>query len=234
MHLYTHTLEGRIPRVFLDASPPRGYVYPRGHRHISNARSRAFQRRSVPWRTPAHETPNGREPSHLCDLRPRFKTAVCALAFPRVVEPGWSRWRSLVREYLLPSVFLSSAASHFLSLSLFLSRSAQRIENAWARLCGYWWFLWFRLVGWTTICRVFLVLGYYTYTIMVVIGSTRFREQSKGSLLVLRCVCCYAAKVLFSRSRYLHMFAYGLRIVPFICLIVKADTSLFRARARSL
>lgn len=86
--LYIHTLEGRIPRVFLDASPPRGYVYPRGHRHISNARSRAFQRRSVPWRTPAHETPNGREPSHLCDLRPRFKTAVCALAFPRVVEPG--------------------------------------------------------------------------------------------------------------------------------------------------
>lgn len=42
--------------------------------------------------------------------------------------------------------------------------------------------------GRTTICRVFLVLGYYTYTIMVVIGSTRFREQSKGSLLVLRCV----------------------------------------------
>lgn len=155
MHLYTHTLEGRIPRVFLDASPPRGYVYPRGHRHISNARSRAFQRRSVPWRTPAHETPNGREPSHLCDLRPRFKTAVCALAFPRVVEPGWSRWRSLVREYLLPSVFLSSAASHFLSLSssLVARRGSKMRERAPLRL------LVVPLVpfGRTTICRVFLV-----------------------------------------------------------------------------
>lgn len=144
MHLYTHTLEGRIPRVFLDASPPRGYVYPRGHRHISNARSRAFQRRSVPWRTPAHETPNGREPSHLCDLRPRFKTAVCALAFPRVVEPGWSRWRSLVREYLLPSVFLSSAASHFLSLSssLVARRGSKMRERAFAVIGGSFGSVW--------------------------------------------------------------------------------------------
>lgn len=67
-------------------------------------------------------------------------------------------------------------------------------------------------------------------------GGDRFDEVSRAKqrFSVGITLCCYAAKVLFSRSRYLHMFAYGLRIVPFICLIVKADTSLFRARARSL
>lgn len=134
-----------------------------------------------------------------------------------------------MREYLLPSVFLSSAASHFLSVSSSLVARRGSKMRVFAVIGGSFGSVWTN-----DDLPIFLVLGYYTYTIMVVIGSTRFREQSKGSLLVLRCVCCYAAKVLFSRSRYLHMFAYGLRIVPFICLIVKADTSLFRARARSL
>lgn len=94
---------------------------------------------------------------------------------------------------------ISSLPSSFLrphpTFSLFLSRSAQRIENAWARA--------FAVIGgsfgsvWTNDdLPIFLVLGYYTYTIMVVIGSMRFREQSKGSLLVLRCVVtrqkCYS------------------------------------------
>ena len=87
-------------------------------------------------RTPAHKTPspNGRESRRIYAISGhglRRQSAVCALAFPRVVEPGWSRWRSLVREYLLLSVFLSSAASR--SLSPFLSLRVCN-ENAWAPL----------------------------------------------------------------------------------------------------
>ena len=81
----------RIPRVFLDATPPRGYVYPRGHRHISNARSRAFQRTSVASHTCTQNSvpEREREPSHLCDLRPRFKTAVCSLC-PGIPAGRWT------------------------------------------------------------------------------------------------------------------------------------------------
>lgn len=59
-----------------------------------------------------------------------------------------------------------------------------------ARLCGYWWFLWFRLVGWTNDdLSSFPSLGYYTYTIMVVIGSTRFRERAKQRFSVAITLC---------------------------------------------
>lgn len=100
-----------------------------------------------------------------------------------------------------------------------------------ARLCGYWWFLWFRLDERRSADFPSSRLLYIYDN-----GGDRFDEVSRAKqrFSVGITLCCYAAKVLFSRSRYLHMFAYGLRIVPFICLIVKADTSLFRARARSL
>lgn len=177
----------------------------------------------------------------------RRQSAVCALAFPRVVEPGWSRWRRLVREYLLPSVFLSSAASHSLLLSLSLPPSlpsspsfslflfhrvcnAERIENAWrvsARLC--------RVIGGAVVSSGDLP-SFPARIVDIIIyrwgdGSI---STDKVDLPVFRyyyysSVCLYPGY--YSRD---HGIYICLGIVPFICLIVKADTSLFRARARSL
>lgn len=101
-----------------------------------------------------------------------------------------------------------------------------------ARLCGYWWFLWFRLDERRSADFPSSRLLYIYDN-----GGDRFDEVSRAkqrfSVGITLCLLLRGKSVILEITVFTYV-AYGLRIVPFICLIVKADTSLFRARARSL